>query len=98
MRSVAVSFTPIDDGMNPLFADSAGVVTSVLEAATVLLPALLVVRAPIAIVLAKLDEEKAMTSTDTVHVPLAGMVPPESATLPPPAAAVTVPPQLETAP
>ena len=72
---------------------------SVLVAAVAELPALVVVTAPEARVLLKAPlVAVALTLTLTVHEPLAGMVPLESATEVPPLAAVTIPPAQVVAP
>src|SRR5205814_5471288 len=57
-----------------------------------------VVSAPAAIELLYVAAVPLVTVTVTVHEPLAGIVPPESATLPPPLAAVTAPPTHVVAP
>src|SRR5690349_6588083 len=65
---------------------------SVSVAAAALVPPLAVVRPPAAIVFTRVPAAADTTFTVTVHEPLAGMAPPESATDGPPSAAVTVPP------
>lgn len=70
-----------------------GVTVSVALAAAEFAPAL-EVTAPAAIVFTYEFAAALVTTTVTVQLPFAGMVPPDSATEPEPAVAVTVPPQL----
>ena len=67
---------------------------SVALAGALLAPALVLVTAPAGIVFACAPAVLPVTFTVTVHDPLAGTVPPASATELPPAVAVTVPPQV----
>src|SRR6478735_11095675 len=80
-------------GANDLEIVGRAATVSVSLAASALLPALVVVSPPAAMVLASAPEAVAVTLTVTVHEPFAGITPPESATLEPPFAAVTVPEQ-----
>ena len=89
-----VSLVPMEPGTKPFVTASAELMVSEPLPATVLDPALAVVSAPIAMVLAYVPGVALVVFTVTVQEPLAGMVPPESATLAPPFAAVTAPPQL----
>ena len=86
-----VPFTAMLDGENDFVTVSGGVTTSVALAAVALVPAE-VLSAPTAMVLT--DVKVAVTFTVTVQLPFAGMVPPESATFGPFAAAVAAPPQV----
>src|SRR5262249_39843996 len=86
-----VSFVPIEAGANALAAVIVERTASDELAATVFEPALAVVTAPIASVLLYEPAEALVTFTVTVQEPGAGIVPPESATLVPLFAAVTVP-------
>ncbi len=86
------SFVPSDAGEKALATVRSVSTLKVALPAVVFEPALVVVSPPIGIVLANAPAADAVTFTVTVQEPEAGMVPPESATLPPLAAAVTVPP------
>src|SRR5258706_16065010 len=95
MVSTEVPFTTIGFAANDLVIVGCVRTVSVAEAATPV-PALVVVTGPV-----ELSREPAVpdvTLTVTVHEPLAGTVAPESATLVPLLAAVTVPPAQVVAP
>jgi hypothetical protein len=92
--STLVPLRPIVDGVKDLAAVIAARTWSEPLAADVFEPPLVVVNAPIARVFVYVPALALETFTVTVHEPLAGMVPPESATLFPAAAAVTDPPQV----
>ena len=77
---------------------SAVATTNESEADAVVAPALVVVTAPAAMVFVYEPGVALVTLTVTVHEPLAGIVPAESATLLPLFAAVTVPPAHVVAP
>ena len=89
--STLVSLVPIEPGVKDLATVSAFRTVRLAFAAAVLAPAFVVVSAPAAIELLYVAAVPLVTVTVTVHEPLAGIVPPESATLPPPLAAVTAP-------
>ena len=86
-----VSPVPMELGVKTLVTVSRFDTVSVSLAGAVLEPAFVVVSAPAGIVFAYVPAAALVTFTVTVHEPLAGMVPPESATLVPLLAAVTVP-------
>ena len=85
------SLVPTEAGAKALATVMAEATVSVSLAEAVLAPALVLVTAPAASVLVSLPDVLLVTFTVTVHEPLAGIVPPESATLVPPFAAVTTP-------
>ena len=96
--STEVSLVPIEAGVKLFATPRPPRTVSVAFAAAVLGPALAVVSTPLAMVLAYVPPAALVTFTVTVHEPLAGIVPPESATLLPLFAAVTVPPAHVVAP
>jgi hypothetical protein len=93
-----VSFVPMEAGPKAFVTVSAEAMSSVPLAAARLAPALAVVSAPAPNVFVYEPGVAPVTFTVTVHEPLAGIVPPESATLAPPFAAVTTPPAHVVAP
>ena len=96
--SVETPPAPISAGAYDFETAGRATTVNVALAATGLLPALVLVTAPAAIVLACAPGVLPVTFTVTVHEPPAGTVAPESATELPPAAAVTVPPAQVVAP
>jgi len=96
--STLVSLVPIEAGENTLVAVTSFSTVKVELPAVVFEPAFVVVRPPAGIELANAPALEPWTLTVTVHEPLAGIVPPESATLVPLFAAVTVPPAQVVAP
>jgi hypothetical protein len=98
MVSTLVLPVPTAAGENDFATESAELMVSEPLPAAVLDPALAVVSAPAGIELAYVPGVADVTFTVTVHEPLAGMVAPESATLVPLLAAVTVPPTHVVAP
>src|SRR5476649_1672623 len=89
-----VSPMPMVERLNALATATPESTTREALAATLLAPALLEVSAPMGIVFAYVLALALVTFTVTVHEPLAGIVPAESATLAPPLAAVTAPAQV----
>ena len=90
MVSVLVPLVPIVDGLKLLA--TVGAVTVKVAVAAVPLPALVVVTAPV--LLRWLPATAEVTATVTVQLPLAGIVPPLSASELPLADPVAVPPQV----
>ena len=88
------SLVPMELGANDLATVSAPSTVSDPLTAPVFAPAFVLVMPPPAMVLLYAPATAAVTVTVTVHEPPAGIVPPESATLPPPLAAVTAPPHV----
>src|SRR6185312_16945845 len=98
MVSTLASLVPMEAGVNASVAPRPASTVSEALVGAVLAPALVLASAPAAIVLAYVPDVPLVTLTVTVQEPEAGIVPPESATLVPLLAAVTVPPAHVVAP
>ena len=91
MVSVDVPLVPITVGANAMLTAGCAITVNVAEAPAAV-PAFVVVTLPVELLYAPALAE--VTLTVTVHEPKPGTVPPESARLAPPFAAVTAPPQV----
>src|SRR4051812_23966300 len=98
MVRTVVPLSAIVAGVNDLATAGWTRTSRVAVPAAALVPALVVGRAPAAIVFTSPPEAEGTTFTVTVQAPLAGTVAPKSATLPPFAPAVTAPPAHVVAP
>ena len=98
MVRTLVSLMPMDAGAKDFATTGPASTFKVALPATVLAPAFAVVSAPMAMEFAYAPAAADCTLTVTVHEPPAGIVPPESATVVPLFAAVTVPPAHVVAP